>query len=490
MASLQSKVNVAGVGGYATEMAMAIALPGEHAPMRLPAGGECTTAVRFRNEFATTTPTNAGYLWTAGDTLVALFGQPGRAAMIYGAYRGTSSNYVYTASFVVDGEDMTQWAPDPNDHTFAVAGRDKSYGMPFPFAGAYCTSNGPHGPSLGVGESKGYKFFFLDKHDTMRIVTPTTSATGSLSISVLWWQEDNTAAENKRLEIALGTLPNTGNFTPTQAGWFAFELESVSLTAGTLAGGWRIEASILVGGGAVPDAGRWRLLPYADFDGTQNGDPLMAEYVRTNAASCLVQNTTAQLTAQGTVLAARVRTEALMKIDSIGLGRLADKYSEKAILGCYTFLANTEHSETFRNCRSGTNSKFLTYHLDEVEYIHLMRFSNPNPTSAPNEFNVVVDGAFEFIADSARYTRSTVPPQVTLESLHKMRVMINGKPVWFYENPLHMRDIYGFVKRGVKAIGYGIGRAAPVLSTVATALDPAGAAGYQALGALLSRLAV
>lgn len=482
---------VSGHSAQVTALAHAIALPGEHAPIRNPNGGQSTAVIRCRNEFTTSSPSVGAYQWAAGDTIVALFGQAARAVMYYGRFTGPITTYrIY---FSVNGSDSVDWAPDPNN--WVGGAQSYSATAPMPFAGARAlTTGGPHGPTLAVGYNKDdRRYFFLDKHDTLRINVPITPVVGEFRFAIDWWNEDAEEQQNYRLTVASSTsATQTGTFTPTQAGWFTVDFEELKLSSGTLTGGWRITADILVGNGGTAnpstDGGRWHLRPFSDFDPYAGGDAAMAELVRMNAASVLVQNISSTFNAQGPVLAGRVRIDNLMQLSNSLLATVADKYDGKAADGCYTFLANSEISSRFTECRSGSFSSFLRYPLEAQEYIHVMRFTNENWSTQANSFNIIFDGAFEFVADTARYPRH-VAKGVSLETFNQMRMLINERPVWFYENPMHMADIYGFVKRAARGAGRAVGRAAPYLSTVATALDPAGAAGYSALAALLSRLA-
>jgi hypothetical protein len=171
---------------------------------------------------------------------------------------------------------------------------------------------------------------------------------------------------------------------------------------------------------------------------------------------------------------------------------MAEKFTGRAATGCYTFREFAIEDEPFdaavTNIADNAAVGGPRFNLDVDEFVHIMQFTNPNAATAPNAYEITVDMTIEFRSDLSRYPKSVSDYVYT--DLILARKMVNARPEWFYENPLHMRDIYGLIKRVGAGVARGIKTVAPYAATAASAVDPAHAAGYHALAGLLGRLNV
>jgi hypothetical protein len=357
-----------------------------------------------------------------------------------------------------------------------------------PFAYGAGTSGYFHGKMLPVGVSNGVSYVLMNAQDSMTLAsTYTGSGTGVLEFATYIYIGMGSApgfVSRASVNVTGGTFFSYV-FTATTSGYYAFKINGLytqTIPLGTSA----ITATLVINSGASVTTG-WANVYSPDFSNIADdgGDPTIVEEARVNASALLVSNTSSMLNMQGVVIAARFRETLPFALTPGVLGKLAEKYTGKAALGVYTFKEFSFQGEEFTTSYV-TRTGLRGFNLDYDDYIHLIQISNPTYATQSNAYDVVLDTTVEYKTDSARYQKGvSLYPHAALLSARKM---INERPEWFYENPIHVAKVYQFLKNGLIKAGRMAVRAAPYAATAASALDPSGAAGYNALAALLGRL--
>lgn len=474
---------VAGQPSAIAKLVLAIADPAGNPGVRLPTPEPTRTAVvTLRDQFDLTTPTGSatpGH--KAGDTVVAFFGQPGRSALVFSAAGTTQSAYnlVFLETGAASaGESLTWfWNVDP------ILG-SLDLNKPWPLLGCSWNS-GPdlHGKTMAPGSSKGVPYLFMNAGDNLDLINTTFGGTnaGTLNFEVYGWTGEDTPPAlitSKAFTFTNGSITGGTLLACSTAGYYAVWFTGFAVTSGTVpkAGAYfRLYSP-------ASSTGKWQQLSHKDIDPRAGGDPILVENVRVNGASCLLTNTTAVTAMQGTVIAARIRDGDATRITRETLSSKAEKYTGMAMKGCYTFREFSSVCEKYSENRCGSTG-WYNFSLDDVDYVYYIVVSDPNPTTAANSFSLTFDSTLEFVADSQRYPKDVASGNF-LDLMHARRVIAH-KPEWFYENPLHMSDVYNLARNGMNAVARGVKTAAPYLGTAMSAVDPSRANLYSLLTKML-----
>jgi len=472
-------------GAAEAALGLALALPAEYPNVRMPTIDMPRTATMTLRDIQSVNSVNATTVaanWNAGDVVFALYGQPYRQYLV--TRTKVSSNY--SMQFVGDGSVSSSWDPWGGDGF--VAGTSVEVNAFCPFAYGSGTNGYFHGKMLPVGVSNGLSYVLMNAFDTMTLSsTYSGSGTGELDLSI----HNYIGMGSGPGFVTRASINVTGGvawsyvFTASSNGYYAFRvigLHTQTIPLGT----YPITATLNISSLASVTTG-WANVYSPDFSNIADdgGDPTIVEEARVNASALLVSNTSSMLNMQGVVIAARFREALPFALTPGVLGKLAEKYTGKAALGVYTFKEFSFQAEEFTTSYV-TRTGLRGFNLDYDDYIHLIQISNPTYATQSNAYDVVLDTTIEYKTDSARYQKgvSTYPHHALLSA----RKMINERPEWFYENPIHVAKVYQFLKNGLIKAGRMAVRAAPYAATAASALDPGGAAGYNALAALLGRL--
>jgi hypothetical protein len=468
---------------HVEQLMLGLMVPAECPNLRAPTTDMPRTSVlTTRDVYVASTPTGTADGFVTGDMVVIFFGQPGRTVLVFSPGGSTEQYAVYFP----DG--TSAW-------TLNTAGTlgigTWKFDTFWDAQGCYLSTGTLHGPSLALGFSSGFGYVFMDSGDTLQLTTPAAWGTATGTVGFSFWKYVGQGMVPK--SISSITQPLTAGtmqmviFGPTTPGYYIAKLERIDVTANTVPDFSGVTVKLNVLGKST---GRWHHYCNSDIDIKQSGDPNIGEDCRVVSASCLVTNTTSVMNAQGTVIAARVRDTLGFDVTAVKLGRMAEKYTGRAATGCYTFREFSIEDEPFTSCVTGgveVNSNTLPrFDLDVDEFVHLMEFTNPNASTAPNAYEISVDLTIEFRTDLSRYNKEV--SKFNYNELILARQMINARPEWFYENPVHMKDIYGFIKKVGAAAARGVQTIAPYAATAASAVDPAHSAGYHALAALLNRM--
>jgi hypothetical protein len=332
---------------------------------------------------------------------------------------------------------------------------------------------------MPLGQSNGVAYAWFNVGDTLTISNLASSTwTGLLYLTLQRWDGPSAspvASGNVQLTITSGVVTTT-TITPatleslTVGAHYALFAASVVYTSGSN-NGVNLTATL-----TVTPATMWQIIHMGDLDPI-GGDPIMGSDTRMDGFSFLATNTTSFLNRQGTVLAARMKNIEFSQQTPATLARVAEKYTGDADKGVYTYL---EFSSTRERFTIATPDGFPFYPLDGDDYYHMIQITCPNVATTANTYTCSFDSTLEFKTDSARYVKGVSPWQ--FGALVEARRLCNSSPEWFYENPLHWRDIIMRIGRGAsmayraaKTYGPGVlGTAARVYPGSSTALLAAG----------------
>jgi len=442
------------------ELALAIALPDEYPSIRLPTvdyprSSIATLSDQYSWTVPPVSPTSLGFL--SGSFIAALYGQPARSMMVWQSL----STGAYDCSF--DGPNSSRWCIAPGDPFL----RSNGDYWPLVTAAFRSGTSPPHGRTMALGVSRGHNFVFLNNSDRINIEAsggPFGTLTGALNFSVWKWcgkEQSPTQATWASITVTAGTIVPTSIYTLSgNSGYFAVQFDSVQITSGDAGTGnheLRVDVQCSANEG-------FALLHSPDVDPLSEGDVNMLTETRLNSSSLLMTNTTSVLNKQGTVIAARLRKVDVTQATFDMLTKAAEKYTGAAEKGVYTFKEFTEEASQFKSAYirnlQGTVTG-LAFDLDVDDYYHLIYIS----ANTANQFNVRHTGTYEYKTEVARYAKDVSPYAYT--DLILARRLISSNPEWFYENPLHMADVYRFVRRAVKFAGKYAGTAASVIQALA-----------------------
>lgn len=457
--------------------ALAIALPEAHPNVRLPTVDMPRSSVTtLRDTEVVPTPANTSSLndFDLGTLLYAHYGQPARLALVTRMHLTTA---YYKAKFNNgSGAWSNMWKL--SKQSFSLAGKYVMEDM-WPFVGATWDS-GPsiHGPTLPYGASAHGSFCFLNAYDSLKVTWPGQGAgTYVLTFTILQYDAPGvtpTVGGTTTLQITQAGGSVNSSFTPTVPGYYALKVDSFEVVTGTFSSGFGVIVELI----CMPSASvpKWANVCMGDIDPLNAGDTNMSECTRVNSSSFLMTNTTSALNKQGTAIAARIREHFPFLITPTVLGRMAEKYVNEAAFGIYSFKEFDSAAEQFRN---NAEDGHLSFDLDYDGYYHFVAISNPASATASNVYSLSIDTTLEYKTDVARYPKDISYMQHG--DLIEARRLLNSNPHWFYENPLHMGQIYGFVKNlGRKAVRGAI-TAAPYALDAASVIDPQRAPLYKAL---------
>lgn len=467
-------------------LAMAIALPSESTLLRFPTIDAPRTAVAKLKDQITITNSNLAITpggFSAGDLLVAFYGQPGRLANVYKSLSTGQYQLVFASQSGLSGPDVTSvswvWAP------LNAVGGVTSLNTPLNAVGAEIFfNNPPHGKQMPLGHSSGSNYVFLNTNDRILVstVTGTSTLVGNVTFGVFKWAGvDSTATETAitSLTFVNGNLPTGASavvYAATAPGYYTIQALTVYSTAGVSS--TPLSCTLLVD--CVATAG-WQMLHMGDLDVTLGGDPSLGEDCRLSASSMLATNTTALVNRQGTVLASRLRGLDALSVTPADLARSAEKYTGDASKGVYTFCEFSAARENFRNVMFA--NRFLYFNLDIDDYYHYIQITCPGGSTMANTYTVSFDNIIEFKTDSARYSKGV--SHFDHQDLFRARSIVNANPNWFFENPLHMAALYNWVKRHGGAAIQGVRGRANAIGSAASMVDPAHAPLYKMLGSML-----
>lgn len=471
------------------QLALAMALPCEHGGFRFPTRDmpRCSV-VSGKDIYAVSNTNNTSTGWNLGDFVLHVYGQPGRAC-VYTKSSAAPSHYydMYMASGTLD----FVIAP------FAVALSESplTLGEFAPWVGGRSSlgNTGLHGPTIACGMSNGigYVLCGYNVYLAVQLTTWTSTATGQAYFEVWRYRGLNqqpVLMAEKSITLVGGQIPATNLIDASMPhGYYAVKFDRLELLSGAITSGSNAIRLRLNPSANPLSESFWSQVTMSELDPNGYGDIKIAESTRVTGMSALLTNTSSLYNAAGTIVAARTRSALFTDISKDTLSRCAEKYTNPTRLGVYTFKEFTDTAEKFVCCAAEA-ANFLVFDLDYEDFIYTVQAGCNDPVNMPNTFELVLEYAVEFVTEAQRYTKGV--PRLPFESLVEARRLINSKPEWFYENPLHMADIYRLIRKGVNALAKGAVTAAPYAGKAAAAIDPARAGMYNALAEMIGGLRV
>lgn len=475
--------------GQMLDLSLYISVPQSVGAIRLPTVDMSRTSTAcLKDQFSISTPTVNPPGFASNDILIALYGQPGRSCMLF---QSGLVNSTYVCSFS-NFNNNTNWCLLNGAQIAPTQAIDSDW----PLVGcSTVTSGAPHGPNMSIGSSKSLKYVFLNASDYI-VVTSIASTVGNFTgyVELIMYQWNGkdctpTLVSNNQLGITAGVgtmnIPPAGN-----GGWCALRAVQIVYVGGSLNATPQVTVSV----NCVSTSG-WMCIHPGDVDQGDNGDPNLIEDCRVDACALLVTNSTSVLNKQGTVNAARMRNIDFMSVGPSVLAKAGELYNGSAAKGVYTFKEFTHYAENYVNAtlEISIGSNFVAntptgiqFDLDYDDYYHFIRIVGDSHT--PNTFTCGLVNALEFRTEIARYPKG-VAVQNFME-LVNARQAIASKPQWFYENPLHMMEIYEFMKNAARKAMKGVARVSPFVASIGSVFNPQAAPGLSMLNEAFQQLAL
>jgi len=491
-----------GASSPAANLALLLAAP-VHA-FKLPTSERLrSSAAHIKNIFtAGTVTTSSPPQWGSSgniDTVVCFFGQPGRAVTLWSSV-GAVCNY--TCRFQSDTgatggtpgvqTDTTYWYPVGGTTALTATATAMTEAGYWPFYGASYLSGSsqPHGSWISAGISASVPYVFLNAGDAISLSIDTSGATmaGTVGFTLMQWVDAKSppGTANTALSgffgLTLTGAGSTGNVltqTAVAAGYYTLSFNEINLTSGTCTY-VRVQATIVTASG-----NQWCTYTMADFLGSPANSSglgsVLGDKARVNGASLLMTNTTPVLNAGGTILAARTHsTENFWALSRAKLLAKRDPYTGRAEAGCYTFMESTQRTRTYAQ-HSVLNG--CVFDLDFDDHYNVIAITNPSTGS--QTFTCTVEMAVEFETDCPLFVGKCLLG-VPEDNLTQATAIINSVPEWFFENPMHMSDLYQWAKRGAS----NFARIGPAISAAVAPHAPAAAAGISGLVNLMRAMGV
>lgn len=311
---------------------------------------------------------------------------------------------------------------------------------------------------LVLGRKNGDVWIYCPKgtYPTCYVVF-TNSFTFNLTMSYDVW--DGTGIKHLQANTTgTGTSFNVWGPALTAGAWVRFLTLDIAangnVAACTVQNGW-----VTGGTMAVPTGALSSIMPVGQPPEFSNS-MLPYQSTRSNAVAALFSNVTAVLNKEGTVRATRlpaglsVRWWGDFDTDvNFTASHPAETYWGPLEKGLYTYTLPDEASVRFKDCvvEFLTDGGTLTYRpcidLDGFMYVHAIAFTDL--TSGDSTLAVTVDSHLEFRTNSALFQLGFSSTSLEAEHIAQMACVRRGV---FFENPSHLAAIAGLIRAGVQAL--------------------------------------
>ncbi len=439
-------------------LARQMALPGDVSDiLRLPTVDMPRTAtIRYHTSYGVTQPVIAavptGFPCGLNELFFACYGQPGRLFM-YGPVSYTAavdSNITIFGYASVDplGTQVT------TNYQYICSGTDtiqpgSSRSVPWTPVTASDTLTGTSRP---IGLAKGRSYVWLDSSEkivwTFYSNSTKTVVPGPFAVQIWRWEGPADLPTNiKTISWAKGaTGSDTFSFSIPYSGYYGMDFTLGALDTDSFTGSYSVYIAIQA---AVANPVRFVTEFCKTVQAAETG-----EYCRRTAFSLLLSNTTAEINKQGNVTAARLVAERVgaqissgsggytPMINSTAVAMAAGKYTGRAANGVYTYMDFEPSVEKFQE--SCNNFNGVVFDLDYNGYVNTIVITNPNTSTQANTFMLTAVAHLEFQGDTQLFNYTV--PYYNHDALVDARRINNTTP-YFFENPLHLSDLWGFIKR-------------------------------------------
>lgn len=172
----------------------------------------------------------------------------------------------------------------------------------------------------------------------------------------------------------------------------------------------------------------------------------IGQIARRTASTILITNTSSALVAQGDVIATRLQAT-FPGMDGWGdfqerVSSAKQKYTGKASKGCYTYMELSTKEEAFCDYVNQWGAPLVR--PEAMNMVNVITIVNAMRATQPNTYLMVSDMIVEFRSESQLYA-TAVSALPYLELIEARR--ISNMTDWFYENPMHWKDIVNYIKQ-------------------------------------------
>lgn len=425
-----------------------------------------TTTHTMRN--AVTAVNNPSFSQYSGDIVVLTYGLPGFSHM-YGPVANTNplNGTLQLFTYADNNSGPTPAGVFPLTRTTMQPGSSVSTNWTPTRNVSFASSNNNVAKPLGLSGSIVYAWF--DPGEKIVLVfNEAGSAAATIPVAfttqVFRWIGPGEAIDNVATLSYQKGATGTNSWTVPMSGWYALSFVVSAVDTDT------ITALLGVSVTSQASVANPNLMILVSQEPIENPD--VGESIRRTAYSMLITNTSAEINKQGTIIAARLVNDGLWsgvsEMSVSHLDRAADKYTGPAQHGCYTYMDFEQSNEQFFQAHMGEGTYSTSgpcFNLELYGYVHMIRITNPTAATLSNDFLVTVTAIYEFRSDSMLFTKDV--PQLEYEALIAARRVNNSTP-YFYENPLHLGDIWGHIKSAFN----NARRAAIPIGMAASALYP------------------
>lgn len=412
--------------------------------MRFPTVDAPLTAVAsLRRTLALSTPNpgDTSTIWNGGDTILALYGQPGCLAIVGPVLlpaSGTGSanaGFQFSVSMASVSGSLT--VPDwtlVNSSGSAGSGIAQPT-TPWPIAkvtgGSTNYLAATQALQKPIGISMGRPFIMLSGYEQIYVKNSggigTNVAAYNFAVHRYTGPKQATVSETITITASSGLIPvgtvladAAGNSRPT-----FYCIEFVGLTPTTATSPVSSTQTIRLGI-QNPTAGySWTQLYAPDLD----VDASIGEACRRTSCSLTLLNTSAMINRQGTIVAARQAFNAFADYSPSTLSTAAQRYQGESAKGLYTYMEFSNYSEQFATAVNEYGG--VQYDLDSEDMVHLIQVSCPSYSTQPNAYALTIDTAIEFKTQSQRYSLGV--SRCSHGELIAARRVANMTP-WFFES--------------------------------------------------------
>lgn len=401
-----------------------------------------TAVATLRRTLALPTPNpgDPNGIWNAGDLVFAMYGQPGLLAIIGPVYvpasqTGSSgSASQYTCSFVTEGGTSTASDWVLTNPVVGVASGSTQPTTPWPLAkcvgGSTSYLAATQATQKPIGWSQNRPYLMLSGYEQLYVSvsggTGTNVASYTFCVRIYTgpgqapsYETITIAAENGKVPLNTVLIDAQGATRPT---FYCLEFVGVNPVNPDLAVTTTQSLRLRV---QNPSASyMWAQLYCPDLD----VDPSIGESCRRTSCSLTLQNTSAMVNRQGTVIAARQVFNSISDYSPSTLSSAAQRYQGDAAKGIYTYMEFTSEDERFATAVNEHGG--VQFNLDSEDMVHLIQVSCPSYATLPNAYALTIDTALEFKTQSQRYSLGVA--RTSHGELIAARRMANLTP-WFFE---------------------------------------------------------
>lgn len=414
--------------------------------------------------FSVTNSDSAANGFEAGTVNYMLFGQPGRG-LIYGPVPEPNN---YSFRFKHGNEYNSEYSFLKSDiypmTVGAVYETTSSISSCSIFSGSSV-----HGTNRPLGNKNGYNYIWANVGEVFSVQLFQSSDTTTWTALAYSGQGsfelyDTDSGSEPETRYMSGPFPGTTSYshTLTRAGYYRPAVRFIPTTG---SGATIYIAAIMYLGCNVSGNLAYPIKPLPQLNQVRE----CGFKCRRTALSLLITNTSAEMYTQGNVIAARLDADYVHRTTRDQLESSADKYTGKAKNGCYTYMDFSQAAEAFVDASDRSHYdptiSTLVYDLGWSDMVHFISVTSPNPSTQSNNYIVTMDAVVEFMTDKPQYSRG-VSQQSFLQLVEARR--INNMSPYFFENPLHLRDItrriqevWQSMRRYATPIGLGLSAAFP-----------------------------